>query len=176
MLPGKHNNSETSSEENNSNQSKKVCEENPVVSRSYDCTFCKRGFTNAQALGGHMNIHRKEKAKNKKKNLQEYSSMNSAGPFPAISSSDHQERIYFTAGMGAQMRFQLYLPSSNPSFVTHEIHQRNLASVWRPQLFTLLDDQMDASLSLRIGPPLVEGGEEAKENEVDLELRLGHDP
>ncbi|KAL5750337.1 hypothetical protein ACOSP7_024940 [Xanthoceras sorbifolium] len=35
--------------------------EEPV--RSYDCTFCKRGFSNAQALGGHMNIHRKDKAK-----------------------------------------------------------------------------------------------------------------
>lgn len=32
------------------------------VARSYDCNFCKRGFSNAQALGGHMNIHRKEKA------------------------------------------------------------------------------------------------------------------
>ncbi|MED6210071.1 hypothetical protein PIB30_060582 [Stylosanthes scabra] len=31
---------------------------------SYDCTFCRRGFTNAQALGGHMNIHRKHKANN----------------------------------------------------------------------------------------------------------------
>ncbi|KAL8236753.1 hypothetical protein R6Q59_017834 [Mikania micrantha] len=31
--------------------------------RSYDCKFCKRGFTNAQALGGHMNIHRKDKTK-----------------------------------------------------------------------------------------------------------------
>ncbi|KAI3820021.1 hypothetical protein L1987_13877 [Smallanthus sonchifolius] len=31
--------------------------------RSYECNFCKRGFTNAQALGGHMNIHRKHKAK-----------------------------------------------------------------------------------------------------------------
>ncbi|XP_050236755.1 zinc finger protein 11-like [Mercurialis annua] len=31
--------------------------------RSYECTFCKRGFSNAQALGGHMNIHRKDKAK-----------------------------------------------------------------------------------------------------------------
>uniref|UniRef100_A0A0D9WXZ8 C2H2-type domain-containing protein n=1 Tax=Leersia perrieri TaxID=77586 RepID=A0A0D9WXZ8_9ORYZ len=27
----------------------------------YECTFCKRGFTNAQALGGHMNIHRKDR-------------------------------------------------------------------------------------------------------------------
>ncbi|XP_058215210.1 transcriptional regulator TAC1-like [Rhododendron vialii] len=33
------------------------------VIRSYTCTFCKRGFSNAQALGGHMNIHRKDRAK-----------------------------------------------------------------------------------------------------------------
>ncbi|KAI3811804.1 hypothetical protein L1987_21536 [Smallanthus sonchifolius] len=32
-------------------------------SRSYTCTFCKRGFSNAQALGGHMNVHRKDKAR-----------------------------------------------------------------------------------------------------------------
>ncbi|XP_022755817.1 transcriptional regulator SUPERMAN-like [Durio zibethinus] len=36
-------------------------EANPA--RSYKCTFCKRGFSNAQALGGHMNIHRRDKAK-----------------------------------------------------------------------------------------------------------------
>ncbi|GAB2234571.1 hypothetical protein Droror1_Dr00003827 [Drosera rotundifolia] len=28
----------------------------------YDCVFCKQGFTSAQALGGHMNIHRKDRA------------------------------------------------------------------------------------------------------------------
>ncbi|TXG74149.1 hypothetical protein EZV62_002728 [Acer yangbiense] len=39
-------------------------DQDPV--RTYDCTFCKRGFSNAQALGGHMNIHRKDKAKLKK--------------------------------------------------------------------------------------------------------------
>ncbi|GAB2282281.1 hypothetical protein Dimus_016831 [Dionaea muscipula] len=30
--------------------------------RSYGCLFCQQGFTSAQALGGHMNIHRKDKA------------------------------------------------------------------------------------------------------------------
>ncbi|KAJ6405731.1 hypothetical protein OIU84_013652 [Salix udensis] len=33
--------------------------------RSYECVFCKRGFTTAQALGGHMNIHRKDRAKSR---------------------------------------------------------------------------------------------------------------
>ncbi|KAG6427623.1 hypothetical protein SASPL_111869 [Salvia splendens] len=31
--------------------------------KSFGCSFCKRGFPNAQALGGHMNIHRKDRAK-----------------------------------------------------------------------------------------------------------------
>ncbi|KAI3777987.1 hypothetical protein L2E82_06919 [Cichorium intybus] len=30
--------------------------------RFYSCSFCKREFRSAQALGGHMNIHRREKA------------------------------------------------------------------------------------------------------------------
>ncbi|KAK9057783.1 hypothetical protein SSX86_022621 [Deinandra increscens subsp. villosa] len=32
-------------------------------SRSYTCSFCKRGFSNAQALGGHMNVHRRDRAR-----------------------------------------------------------------------------------------------------------------
>ncbi|KAL9240345.1 hypothetical protein vseg_014579 [Gypsophila vaccaria] len=41
------------------------CEDNTGIGRTYECSYCKRGFTNAQALGGHMNIHRKDKAKAK---------------------------------------------------------------------------------------------------------------
>lgn len=31
--------------------------------RSYSCSFCKREFRSAQALGGHMNVHRRDKAR-----------------------------------------------------------------------------------------------------------------
>ncbi|XP_057957165.1 transcriptional regulator SUPERMAN-like [Malania oleifera] len=31
--------------------------------RSYTCTFCKKEFRSAQALGGHMNVHRRERAR-----------------------------------------------------------------------------------------------------------------
>ncbi|XP_074289584.1 uncharacterized protein LOC141614736 [Silene latifolia] len=30
--------------------------------RSYECSFCKREFKSAQALGGHMNVHRRDRA------------------------------------------------------------------------------------------------------------------
>ncbi|XP_015055467.1 uncharacterized protein LOC107002056 [Solanum pennellii] len=39
------------------------------VNKFYRCSFCKRGFSNAQALGGHMNIHRRDRAR-----LREFSS------------------------------------------------------------------------------------------------------
>lgn len=31
--------------------------------RSYTCMFCKREFRSAQALGGHMNVHRRDRAR-----------------------------------------------------------------------------------------------------------------
>lgn len=33
------------------------------ISRSYTCSFCKREFRSAQALGGHMNVHRRDRAR-----------------------------------------------------------------------------------------------------------------
>ncbi|EPS61848.1 hypothetical protein M569_12944, partial [Genlisea aurea] len=31
--------------------------------RSYTCAFCRREFRSAQALGGHMNVHRRDRAR-----------------------------------------------------------------------------------------------------------------
>ncbi|XP_076959090.1 zinc finger protein 11-like [Bidens hawaiensis] len=35
----------------------------PWPPRAYTCTFCKRQFRSAQALGGHMNVHRRDRAR-----------------------------------------------------------------------------------------------------------------
>lgn len=39
--------------------------------RSYTCTFCKREFRSAQALGGHMNVHRRDRARLKQHTQQQ---------------------------------------------------------------------------------------------------------
>lgn len=58
--------SEAWSVESNPNSRPPDDESASVTSRrSYECIFCKRGFTNAQALGGHMNIHRSDRARGK---------------------------------------------------------------------------------------------------------------
>ncbi|XP_010532621.1 PREDICTED: transcriptional regulator SUPERMAN [Tarenaya hassleriana] len=51
--------------------------------RSYTCSFCKREFRSAQALGGHMNVHRRDRARLR---LQSSSSSSTPSPPPPPSS------------------------------------------------------------------------------------------
>ncbi|KAK4478181.1 hypothetical protein RD792_017463 [Penstemon davidsonii] len=174
MEHGKQCNSDTSSAENDHHQPEKSSEDNTGIGRSYECTFCKRGFTNAQALGGHMNIHRKDKAKAKKKNEEEKSSSDQKIKSNLNSRYDSTNHILSTGYyglVGADMNFQVYLPSSNPSFQT-----RNYSSNSPVSNMENLEEDMDPNLGLRIGltPPIRDV--DVKENEIDLELRLGHDP
>lgn len=123
-----------------------------AAARSYDCAFCKRGFTNAQALGGHMNIHRKDKAKAKHKNHEDPSFNSNSSFFPQITTADY----------GGHVNYQVYMPPPNPGLQTGN-YEYCFFPVWRPDD---LEDRIDGNLSLRMGR--VED-----EEEVDLELRLG---
>ncbi|MQL77490.1 hypothetical protein Taro_009860 [Colocasia esculenta] len=40
-----------------------VDDDDTGTGRPYECMFCRRGFSSAQALGGHMNIHRRDRAR-----------------------------------------------------------------------------------------------------------------
>ncbi|CAA3032544.1 transcriptional regulator TAC1-like [Olea europaea subsp. europaea] len=62
------------------------------VVKSYSCTFCKKGFSNAQALGGHMNIHRKDRAKLKEfTSDQNLLSLNIKSKDPTVDDDSPQE-------------------------------------------------------------------------------------
>lgn len=72
----------------------------PGQVRSYSCTFCKRGFSNAQALGGHMNIHRRDRAKLKQSSEEnllslDISSKNINDPEPIDLEENHEPKGKF---------------------------------------------------------------------------------
>ncbi|KAF2302493.1 hypothetical protein GH714_036558 [Hevea brasiliensis] len=123
--------------------------------RSYECIFCKRGFTTAQALGGHMNIHRKDRAKPRP---------NSS--VPSISGKVDDDY---------HVSFRGYPPiqSYSPHYSTAHHHHHELLNPF--------EEDWRRNLSLQIGPSHVDGNKGKTEDcsesdELDLELRLGHDP
>ncbi|KAK0607146.1 hypothetical protein LWI29_010229 [Acer saccharum] len=175
---------ETSSEENDHRLIEQVKEDTSATTkRSYECTFCKRGFTNAQALGGHMNIHRKDRTKNKQVVT---GSSFSSKPTMTVN-EDYMNPRYIAGISGEQARYHPVLEAQSNYFM---YYQPSVASPINPRAFhgsefhlprsqynslSTTNDQerpLGANLSLGVSSKC----EEDKEDELDLELRLGHNP
>ena len=171
----------------------------------YECVFCKRGFTTAQALGGHMNIHRRDRAKptrdsptssgittvsrnvecyNKYRHLLAPSSYPPAVqpiPIPIGAGSGSSFGMYYTSSVAAAGA-RLDAEGGNPNSVS-------------PRELSLFDEaSRDQDLHLGLGRlqghivvvgegsgAAAEGSSEPQESgeperELDLELRLGRCP
>ncbi|KAI5589810.1 hypothetical protein BDE02_05G187000 [Populus trichocarpa] len=120
--------------------------------RSYECVFCKRGFTTAQALGGHMNIHRKDRAKSRPSSV------------PSFSSKVDEDFPSFR-GYPPLQSYPAHYPTP------HEHLYPFGEDIWRGSLSQQIDpSHVDDNTKEKI-----EDGSEA-DDDLDLELRLGHDP
>ncbi|XAR58627.1 hypothetical protein NMG60_11014101 [Bertholletia excelsa] len=153
--------------------------------RSYECVFCKRGFTTAQALGGHMNIHRRDRAKNR--------------PASMINPSTKYEEIYYSRPRichPISNHPTPYFPSSKTQFFCQTLFPASSSGSRSPlspnpnyefcgqipKILSPFADDWKMSLSLQFGSHPEDrdgekeriGGEE--DNELDLELRLGYNP
>lgn len=67
--------------------------------RSYTCSFCRREFRSAQALGGHMNVHRRDRARLKQADDDQYlfSKSSSSPEYPSHKdSNDIRETSCYT--------------------------------------------------------------------------------
>ncbi|KAK7284094.1 hypothetical protein RJT34_18833 [Clitoria ternatea] len=149
--------------------------------RFYECIFCKRGFTTAQALGGHMNIHRKDRANNNKHKP-------IFSPPSTSHKVDHHNNNY-----ADHYGFNSDIPSHHhvgdiasdyphtrvlpPHHVRHTevLCVENQRGVIQP----FAQDLRNRNLSLYTNPLCVhheieDKFEENEENGLDLELRLGH--
>ncbi|KAI4326541.1 hypothetical protein MLD38_031845 [Melastoma candidum] len=155
--------------------------------RSYGCVFCKRGFTTAQALGGHMNIHRKDRAKARTDSSNPSSFSSSPDEkYPSFSSyfpfSNHPPHYYPVHEPRAQDTQQLYFPSSGKR--TRPLNGHNYGSdlyvPHMPRLCNLQEEDWRWGLSLQVGPSNADGNKEKGQagddgDGLDLELRLGQE-
>ncbi|CAN6340130.1 unnamed protein product [Urochloa humidicola] len=172
----------------------------------YECVFCKRGFTTAQALGGHMNIHRRDRAKpasrdspagitSVSQNVECYNRYRhllapapSYPPLPATQSPSSSSPI----PVGAGTSFSLYYVSprdaegGSPSSVSpRELTLFSEANCKRDQDYLHLGLGRQQGHVVSRAPPEDAGSSEQQhqsseppdpESELDLELRLGRRP
>ncbi|XP_059431417.1 transcriptional regulator TAC1-like [Corylus avellana] len=193
--------SKSSSEEESDIRSEQ--NEDTGTGRSYECVFCKRGFTTAQALGGHMNIHRRDRGKPRSPHVASVSSRLSADesyggttlkPYLPIQSCYTSSTHYSTAADDQQVNvnnnYQISFPVSawnnnnrmRPPQTQHSSsHHHELYSVQNPLRMNLVEEDWQRSLSMQVNPRHVDDDREktqdgSEEEELDLELRLGHYP
>ncbi|XP_028785178.1 transcriptional regulator TAC1-like [Neltuma alba] len=94
--------------------------------RSYTCGFCQKGFSNAQALGGHMNIHRRDRARLR----QQYSQENNL--------------------------LSLDTNPNDDLYQDHQHHQNPTAGISQLPIFFGVEEKMELDLELRLGPEPME--------------------
>ncbi|XVF38394.1 hypothetical protein REPUB_Repub20aG0097700 [Reevesia pubescens] len=187
MESGKQGSSDASSEENDRIDQVKG-DTAATAKRSYECTFCKRGFTNAQALGGHMNIHRKDRAKAKQPSSSSARSepmnenyMNPRYVPPLIPTEPSKYYPVFEAQTHRNYHMYFQPPAPSPR-LPYGYYDCDFLAPPSSQSLSMNEELLGANLSLQIGPTItnVDDSEvrrgNMKEDEVDLELRLGHDP
>ncbi|KAK8946226.1 Transcriptional regulator TAC1 [Platanthera guangdongensis] len=135
--------------------------------RFYECVFCKRGFSTAQALGGHMNIHRRDRSK-----IRPAARLSPPAPkradevyHPYSRSDQRLPQVPQAAVQSTSSNYSVYFPASSSSSAAGGGQDRNE--------LVLAGEE----LQLGLGEPSGGGGPnkdtEAGAEDLDLELRLG---
>lgn len=174
----------------------------PWPPRSYSCSFCKREFKSAQALGGHMNVHRRDKARLRQSpsysNYELNPNPNPATskplvlpctsrvsipnlnmPPPSTSSGDHEENLTTPFSSIISPLLPHLFPPSLPAKDDRQAANRWEYSTDDPVLCEDLEDmgnelKMDGRrvLALDLEVGLFTGNN--NHHGLDLELRLGY--
>ncbi|KAK1685098.1 hypothetical protein QYE76_045946 [Lolium multiflorum] len=118
--------------------------------RSYTCAFCHREFRSAQALGGHMNVHRRDRAKLRGQYGATAPAAEASAPAP-LATTEYAV-LYPVLNSNAAGARAVFIPSGNVLLSTPDI---------------ALDGSAAHGQQCHIGC------DDENEKDIDLELRLG---
>ncbi|KAL7113062.1 hypothetical protein ACP275_04G039900 [Erythranthe tilingii] len=179
----------TSSSSSSDQEEEKEEEELAGVGRSYECVFCKRGFNTAQALGGHMNIHRKHRPSSSSKTCTTNNNHYNYKPSTATSSNQRERQMLYNAGPRLYQQINVSPSSANHFVASHHHHHHQQPSFYNNEYRQPSDrsivvpaDNWRLRLSLEFSPMNIveedknkqEVMNQKEEEQLDLELRLGY--
>ncbi|GKV05888.1 hypothetical protein SLEP1_g17840 [Rubroshorea leprosula] len=153
--------------------------------RSYPCSFCQKGFSNAQALGGHMNIHRRDRAKLREQTSDEtMPSLDIATGNQLDHSQDFEDKDVTVRESSIEGKSSSSTSSSTPKrpfslSKEEEIQQLPNLLFKVPSTFTGEDDVKASEGGRRANEErmrLVRRSSSGDRRGLDLELRLGPEP
>ncbi|KAK7256781.1 hypothetical protein RIF29_30260 [Crotalaria pallida] len=155
--------------------------------KTYSCSFCKRGFSNAQALGGHMNTHRRDRAKLRQLSYEEnllsldmsIKNTNDHETFPLEdkSASHHKNNDHVT--QKGKVICTEELPHHLPSFAVVQGFDEEKKGDLDLELKLGFDQEAPTLRSIREiekKPLFTFPAEFSHQADLDLELRLGTEP
>lgn len=131
-------------------------------SRSYICSFCIRGFSNAQALGGHMNIHRRDRAKLRQKLMEDNKD-------DVVAESDSSEVVSLNRNEQQQQQEALTCDDQDQD-VDRDISPNQELGFW------VQDRKLGTNDHRKVTEVSIDGSSSSHHREIeglDLELRLG---
>ncbi|XP_041025507.1 transcriptional regulator TAC1-like [Juglans microcarpa x Juglans regia] len=147
-------------------------DQNSMEARSYVCGFCEKGFSNAQALGGHMNIHRKYRARLKQAEDENLLPMDITTSGPTVDPA-LEEKILFQLGSGDQDKKSCSPKKPCSRSVDYMGKAINKKSHQLPSLFGGGNYEEKEMMQYNLS---THASQHSNIAEVDLELRLGPEP
>ncbi|PIN11113.1 hypothetical protein CDL12_16288 [Handroanthus impetiginosus] len=179
----------------NSSDDQEIDQENNDlgVGRSYECVFCKRGFNTAQALGGHMNIHRKDRARKKpttsnhsNKHEEIYTGPRFYQQIPTSNYCNNNIQVSSAGGYHLDQSHNYDRQAANLSYATYfpassSVTRSDESDRDPPQpLDQVSRGDWSMSVGLELSQRIMEDLDKKRQvmsqkEEMDLELRLGYD-
>ncbi|CAL5018300.1 unnamed protein product [Urochloa decumbens] len=147
----------------------------PSSSSSYTCGYCRREFRSAQALGGHMNVHRRDRARLRQCCSPAWpSSSLPAGP-NHLAASPHPQQHHRAPlpNLNCSPLHCAAAGAASEAPVIYSFFSTTAAASSTTVAAATKAAAFEVSLELGIGVCGGRGGEAMEEEGLDLELRLG---